>query len=250
MDEKSQIAPEEEAKTTEPAKTEAAPEPKATPEAKKDVTVSEALETKEAEPKKAGPRVVPEATFLEVKKELKELRQAIKDGATKSEVSADLKSIADKYNLDENFVTDLASVIQSNSKAKLDEELSSKLKPIQEKERAEKIDKAFTEHFSKAMESMPEYEGVVNKDVIKSLSLDPINANKTFVQIIEESYGHLVTGKRTIDHNSPQAGRSDNTEVDYDRAKKEPKYYSEIMANPVLKKKYNEGLTDRLQSAL
>lgn len=250
MTEEVKKAPEGEDMNTDPAKTEAAPEPKATPEAKKDVTVSEALETKEAEPKKAEPRVVPEATFLEVKKELKELRQAIKDGATKSEVSSDLKSIADKYNLDEGFLGELATVLESKNKAKLEEELSSKLKPIQEKERSEKIDKAFTEHFSKAMESMPEYEGVVNKDVIKSLSLDPTNANKTFAQIIEESYGHLVQGKRTIDHNSPQAGRSDNTEVDFDRAKKDTKYYSEVMANPVLKKKYNEGLTDRLKSAL
>lgn len=248
MTEEVKTAPAEEAKSTEPAKTEAAPETQKA-EPVKEVTVSEALETKTPEPAKAEPRVVPEAVFLEVKKELKDLRQAIKDGATKSEVSADLKSIADKYDLDENFLGELSSFIESKSKAKFEEEFSSKLKPIQDKEKAEKIDKAFTEHFSKAMENMPEYEGVVNKDVIKSLSLDPINANKTFVQIIEESYGHLVTGKRTMDSSSP-AARSDNTEVDYERAKKEPKYYSEIMANPTLKKKYNEGLTDRLKSVL
>lgn len=249
MDTKSQIAPAEEAKPTEPAKTEAAPETQKT-EPVKEVTVSEALETTTPEPAKAEPRVVPEAVFLEVKKELKDLRRSIEQGATKSEVSADLKSIADKYDLDENFLGELSSFIESKSKAKFEEEFSSKLKPIQDKEKAEKIDKAFTEHFSKAMENMPEYEGVVNKDVIKSLSLDPINANKTFAQIIEESYGHLVTGKRTMDSSSPQAGRSDNTEVDFDRAKKDPKYYSEVMANPVLKKKYNENLTDRLYTAL
>jgi len=248
MTEEVKNAPAEEAKPTEPAKAEAAPE--AQQEPKKDVTVSEALETKEAEPKKEEARVVPEAVFLELKKDFKDLQKSIAEGANKSEVSTDLKSIADKYDLDENFVADLASVIQTNNKAKFDEELSSKLKPIQEKEKAEKIDKAFTEHFSKAMENLPEFEGIVNKSVIKTLSLDPTNANKTFIQLIEESYGHLVQGKRTLERNNSGGVKNDNAEVDFDRAKNDPKYYSEVMKDPVLKEKYNKNLTERLSSAL
>lgn len=212
----------------------------------KDVTVSEALNTKKAEPKKDEPRMVPEAVFLEVKNELKDLRQAIKDGATKSQVSATLKSIADEWNLDENFLTAITSVVKAETKAEFEQEFSSKLKPIEDKERQDKIDKAFNEHFSKAMEDMPEYDGVVNKDVVKTLSLDPHNANKTFAQLIEESYGHLVQGKRTLDPTTTRGGKNDNLEVDIEKAQKDPAYFKEIMRDPILKKKYNDGLLERL----
>lgn len=218
-------------------------------ETKKEETVSELLGTKTETTKPKEVKMVPEAVLIEVKKELKALKKSIEEGATKKEVAADIKALADKHNVDESFLEELSSIMRSSSKAELEAELASKLAPIQAKERQEKIDKAFSKAFKKALENAPEYEGIVNKEVIKTLSLDPKNADKTFNQLIEESYGHLVTGKKTIDYSSG-SNRSDSSTVDMARAKSDGEYFKKVMADPVLKKQYNDGLTSRLSSML
>ena len=97
---------------------------------------------------------------------------------------------------------------------------------------------------------MPEYSGVVKEDVIKALSLIPANSSKTFTQLIEETYGHLIQGKRSIDSSSNKNSKNDSGDVDIQRAYKDPAYFKEIMENPVLKKKYNESMSDRIASIL
>lgn len=193
---------------------------------------------------------VPLKTFLETKKEKKALekeinflKEQIQKGATKSEINSDLKSIAEKYDVDANFLEELSTIIYSKAKQEADEVVQSKLKPLEAKERAERIEKIFSENFNKVMEEMPEYKDVVNRDVIKELSLLPQNAKKTFQQIIEETYGKTVAGKRTMETSIPRGGK----EGSYDESKmNDPKYFAEVMANPELKKKYNEGLVSRL----
>ena len=246
MDEKTIIAPAGEDNKTETATTETA-----TTEAtvEKEVTVGEALNV---EPKKE-PRLVPEAALIEYKKEnkelakeIKELRKAIESGASKKEVSEDIKSIAEEYGVDEEFLGKLASTIKSQAEAEAEAKVSSKLKPLEEKEKAERMNQAFEEHFSKVIESMPEYKDIVNKEIIKVLSLDPKNANKSFAKILEEAYGHLVVGKRTIESTKPRGGAGD-TEIDFNKAKSDSEYFNEILSNPELKKKYNDNLAERLR---
>jgi hypothetical protein len=67
----------------------------------------------------------------------------------------------------------------------------------------------FNEHFDKTISQMPEFDGVVNKDVIKTLSLDPSNKNKTFQQLIETAYGHLVAGRKTMEASRPGQTRGE-----------------------------------------
>jgi hypothetical protein len=99
------------------------------------------------------------------------------------------------------------------------------------------------------MAEMPEYSAIVNKDVIKTLSLDPANQNKTFQQLIEETYGNALGGKRTLETTTPRGGKALES-VDFDRAKKDGKYLEEVLANPDTKKEYNEGLIGRLSAHL
>lgn len=238
MDEQSKKAAEEQAKNTEGAK-----EGKK-PEEKQEETIADALETKKKEQK-----LVPEAVLLEyknankeLKRDLKELKQLIESGATKKEISSDIKALADEHNVDPDFLQKFAAAIKKST----EEEISAKVKPFEEKERQEKINTLFEDHFKKAIEKMPEYKDVVNKDVIKTLSLNPANQNKTFTQIIEEAFGHLIKGKKTLESSSP-SGKEESQDVDFDKAVKDAKYFSEIMANPLLKEKYNKGLAERLK---
>lgn len=193
-------------------------------------------------------KVVPEAVLIEYKKENKQLakeiadlKKAIEDGANRGEISASIKELSEKHNVDAGFLQDFAKAVKAEAKAEAEESFQNQLKPLTQKAKEEKIDTVFNEHFDKAMENMPEFKNIVNKDVIKSLALDPKNANKSFVKIIEDAYGHLVTGKRTLETTKPQGGRGDTT-IDFEKARKDTEYFKEVMADPELKKKYNEEM--------
>lgn len=238
-------AQEVESKKTETA-TEAVAETKV--EAKKEETVGEALSEKKE------PRMVPEAVLLEyknankeLKKDLKELKALIESGASKKEVSTDLKAIADEHNVDAEFLQKFAEAIKAQAEKEIEEKVSSKLKPLEEKEKREKLDSIFKENYLRALEANPEYKDIANEAVIKSLSLDPSNQNKTWSQLLEMTYGHLVTGKKTMETSTARGGKDDNQKVDFDRATTDSKYFAEIMANPELKKEYNETLVQRLK---
>ena len=236
------ITPAEEEKKTE-LKPEEKPEEKKVEEPRAK-TVEEILSEEK-------PEMVPLSNFLEIKKEKKQLEKTVKElqekvanGATKSEVNSDLKAIADKYDVDPEFLNELSTVIYAKAKGDATKDVEDKLKPLEAKEKAERIEKVFSENFNKVMEEMPEYANVVNRDVIKELSLLPQNAKKTFQQIIEDTYGKTVTGKKTMEPSSPRGGK--DAGLDKSRLS-DPEYFKEVMANPELKKEYNKSIQDRIQ---
>lgn len=243
MTDEVKIAPAEETKETAEAKVEATPaETKV-----EDTKIGDVIKTEEAQPEEVKAKMVPEAVFLEEKnerkalaKEIKELKRLIENGGPKREITEDIKDIAEEFGLTEQSVAKLITKVGEQTKAEYDKEIEAKLKPIQAKERAENVEKAFNEQFDKLMEAMPEFKGIASKDVIRALASDPKNANKTFGKILEESYGHLVTGKKTIDDTSARGGVSD-APVDVKRMASDMEYYKEVMANPELKKQYNDA---------
>ncbi len=214
----------------------------ATPPAK---TVGETLQSKK--------NVVPIAKFMEYKnankaaqKEIQELKSSIEKGASKKETSKDLKAIADEHGVDANFLQEFAEAVKSQAESDFDDKITSTLKPFQDKQNQEKINELFNTHYAQALEEMPEYKDVASKDVIKSLSLNPANADKTFAQILEGSYGHLLKGKSTMESSKPRGGKDDSQTIDYKRVS-DPKYFAEIMKDPALKKEYNSNLIERLK---
>ncbi len=223
------VTPEVEAKTPAEAPTEP-----------KEETVGEVLKT-ETQPEKEKP-VIGLDKFLDLKKEnkqfrkdIEELKSKIEEGASKVEVSADLETLAEEHNIDPKFLAGLTNAI----KAQVRQETEAEIKPLKEKEKADSIDKAFSTHYNKAIKNMPELEGIVNKDVIKSLSLDPKNSNKTFTQLIEEAYGNVNVGKRTIETTTPRGGKEPEP-VDLNRANRDESYLNEVLSNPQSAKEYND----------
>lgn len=213
-------------------------------------------ETAAAEPKVADllgskkPEQVPIARLnkeIQRKKELEEqvriLEQKLADGTkTPANVSSDLKALAEEHNVDPDFLDKLANTI----KARAESDIEEKLRPFTEKEARDNRDKAFSEHFTKALESMPEFKNIVNPAVIKQMAMNPENAEKTFSQLIEEAYGNVVPGKRTIETNTPRGGGSAEG-VDMKRAASDSEYFKEVMANPTLKAQYNKDITSRVR---
>lgn len=254
MPEKDNIAPASESEVIEPAASNAA----ATgdePKAGKEETIGEVLNPgeakKEAETVPLSALIDLKKTDKEQKKQIKELQKKLEDGVAAEQAAPDIDALVEEFpDLDPKFLKKFVALARAEAKKEAESEITNKLKPIREKETADALNARFETHYAKVIEAMPEYAKIANKEVIKTLSLSPKNANKTFTQIIEESYGHLVTGKRTVDASSPRAGKNDDAEVDAERAAKDPAYFKEVMSNPTLKQKYNEKMTDRLYSQL
>lgn len=210
-------------------------------------------------PEAPAPRMVPEAALLDYKKgkkeadkRIKELEAQIAAGATKQEVSEgldDVSAIFDKYGLDDankEFFKEFTKAVESKNLKEI-ESLKSQLSEVTEKEKRDKFDKVFSKHFKEALERNPEYEKVANPSVIKTLSLAPENADKTFDEIIEIAYGGVVTGKRTIETTTPGGGKAPEP-IDYERAKTDGAYVTEILKDPVRKAEYNKKMIERLQA--
>lgn len=217
-------------------------------------TVGELLEGQpEPEKREVRDESVPLPEFLEIKKankqltrELKELRKTIEEGASDKEIASDIDSLAEENNVDKNFLRKFAKVIKAETEKELEEKISSKLKPIEEKEKREKFEKAFESHLVKVLEEMPEYKDVANPQVIKALSLLPENKSKTFAQILEDTYGNATRGKRTIETATPRGGKEPES-LDFERLRTDEKYYDEVMKDPELKKQWSRNLESNLR---
>lgn len=179
----------------------------------------------------------------ELEDKVRELETKLAEGTkTQTQVSSNLKDLAAEHNVDPDFLDKLAKAIKAETESDFEE----KLRPLTERDAREARDKAFNEHFGKTLEAMPEFKEVVNPAVIKQMALNPENAEKTFKQLIEEAYGNTIQGKRSIENSTPRGGGKVEG-LDIARAGKDSAYFKEVMANPELKRQYNEGLTSRIK---
>lgn len=210
-----------------------------------------AAEAKPGE-KKAGEvnteetKMVPEWQLIEAKKSLEkkieDLQETIAKGAKPAEVFEDLDEIYKAFpDVDKKFIDSIVKIATAKADAKVDP----LVKAEKAKEKQAEIDSNFEKNFKIAMDILgKDFEGIVNKDAIKALTLLKSNANKKFSEIIEETYGGALTGKRTIDDTKPGGGK-DPQPLDVDKARRDPKYFDEVMADPKLKAEYNAEMLKR-----
>lgn len=231
MDETKEIAPAEELSTAEVETT--------TENSKEEVeqTISDIIEEK---------KTVPEGAFLAEKKarkalekELDSLKKQFESGdLSNKEVKDSVASIADKHGIDKGFLNDLVTAIKTDTEKELESKFNSK---FESKEKAEKFENAFIKGFNLAIERGPEFKDIVNQDVVRQLAMLPQNANKTISQLIEETYGNALTGKRTIEVTTPGGGK-DPEPLDFNKARRDTEYFKEVMSDPVKKAQYNERM--------
>ena len=203
--------------------------------------LSEEIYNEESE-EHASEKTVPEYAFVAQKKaliaaekELKALRESMQyQEATQYEQVTGVDAIADKYNIDREFMNELKSTIENDLDAKYASKESAK-------EKAERFNDAFSKQYNTALERGPEFQAIANPDVIKTLATLPQNKNKTVSQLLEETYGNALTGKRTIETTQPGGGK-DPEPLDLAKAEKDINYFSEVMADPKKKAQYNEAM--------
>lgn len=229
-------------------------QPEAGPKVDTSKPLGEALGEKAEAPAEA--KTVPEAVFLDEKAKLKDAKAKIAElealaanGGNKTEIATKLKDLAKKFpELPEEFVTELGTTLSDEVTAQAEAIAKKEVAPFKERENAATtaaqkahIDTTAKELYDASIENMPDFKEIADFEVIKNLSLLPVNAKKTMPQIIEETYGRAVaqTGSKPIADTRPGGGK-DPQPVDVDRARRDPKYFDEIMANPTLKKEYND----------
>ena len=219
-----------------------APETETTVETTKEVeseqTIGEMVE--ETQP---APRVVDEHVFVAEKKarkaaerRIKELERSIAEGASDDEISEDIAEISEEFDVDPNFLHKLTSKIEKGLDAKYSEKFSAK-------EKVEKFEDTFSKAYAEALNRGPEFSGIANVDVIKQLAKLPQNSRKTVSQLIEETYGNALTGKRTIETTQPGGGK-DPEPLDLKRAEKDIEYFKQVMADPKKKAQYNKHMIE------
>lgn len=233
---------EQEVKDVQPEKTDVKPEVAA------EKTIGEVLQ---AEPKKESPKpdVVGLDKFLDIKKENKELKKALKeleakiaDGDDIDEIEDDASDIYEQFpDVDKKFIKAVVRQAEKVAESKLE----AKFKPLEDAQKETDFTKVFNKYFKDAVEKMPDYADIVNKDVIKSLASQKSNANKTLPQLIEETYGKAIGGKRTVESTVHRGGKEPN-KVDVERASKDMAYLREVLSDPELKRQYNDGLAQRV----
>jgi len=222
--------------TTEPEDKEA-PESTETdtqePEAPAEPTVAELHEEEKTEEAPKKPDSVPLQKFIDEKRKRKELQKELDSLKTEYE---------DDPDVDDDEVDDRPDVKAIAEKIeKLEKFESSQLKAQRDAQK----NATFEKNFASTLENVPEYTDVVNKEVIRQMAFNPANANKTYLQLIEEAYGNAISGRRTIETTTPRGGAKD-TKVDLDRARTDGEYRREVLADPELRRQYNENLTDRI----
>jgi hypothetical protein len=206
--------------------------------------LSEEIYNEESE-EHASEKTVPEYAFVAQKKaliaaekELKALRDSMQyQEASQYEQVTGVDAIADKYNIDREFMNELKSTIENDLDAKYASKESAK-------EKAERFNDAFSKQYNTALERGPEFQAIANPDVIKTLATLPQNKNKTVSQLLEETYGNALTGKRTIETTQPGGGK-DPEPLDFAKAEKDINYFNEVMADPKKKAQYNDQMLKR-----
>lgn len=210
-------------------------------------------EVLETEPKKPTPKPesVPFNVFeasknenKDLKKTIAELQTKIAEGGSKEDITSDIQAIADEFNVDPVFLRKFEKSVRASMEKEVEDKISDKFKPLEDEKNGKKREEVFSKHFDEVLGNKADLKGVVNKEVIKTLAFLPQNANKTLSQLIEETYGNASTGKFTVERTVPGGGK-ESGEVDFDKARSDTEYFKEVMANPELKKKYNEGLAQR-----
>lgn len=125
--------------------------------------------------------------------------------------------------------------------AKLEKEIAA----IKERDAMQAFEAKFKEHLDSALEEAPEFKDVVNPEVVKQMVLNPKNKDKTYAEILEDVYGNSVSGKRSAETATPRGG-AENEKLDLQRTQRDAEYRKKVLADPELRKQYNEGIEHRI----
>ncbi len=208
-----------------------------TPEVANEQTIGDMVEETQPESKPKNQLV---ERYLNEKKlrksaerELEELRALVESDSSQEEIDEGVADFTEKYDINPEFVNDWEARMEKKFEARFGQ-----------KEQENKFEDKFSKAFNEALERGPEFKAIANTEVIKTLAKLPQNSRKTVSQLLEETYGNALTGKRTIETTTPGGGK-DPEPLDLKRAEQDIEYYKQVMADPKKKAQYNAHMLAR-----
>lgn len=206
----------------------------------KDVVVEGTVEAELGEKPKKAPDTVPLSVYLELKEDLKTLKQEIKESkSTKRDdvVARGVGELAQRYpDVNEDFIKDMLSSATAEATRKIEEKYS----PIIERQEVEKkqiaFDRAFDSLFEKTMLENPDLPKTVDKELVKELASTPKYKNVPLATILTKMYGATVQGKSSSENDTRSAPDLVDDVVSYDKITEEQR--RAILANPKARQKY------------
>lgn len=203
-------------------------------------TVEAEIQKVAPEEKKAAPETVPLPVYLELKDELKTLKQEIKEskGAEKNKVAIQgISDLAKKYpDVSEDFIQDMLNSATQEATKKIEE----KYTPILEKQEKEKkqaiFDKAFDNLFEKTLQENPDLPKNIDKEAIKELTSTPKYHNVPLYDILIRMYGNGNTGKGSSENETRTSADRVEDVVSYDKMTNEQR--TAVMADEKARTKY------------
>jgi len=114
-------------------------------------------------PKSRRSDYVPVSKYNELRHELQEIKKTLEQGKPptiqeKKEVKSSLKDLAEKYNLDEDFISEFTDKLVEEAKVKLPDNFEATIKSFQEKEKSLAEDKEFENEFDTLIKDIPDLE--------------------------------------------------------------------------------------------
>lgn len=183
---------------------------------------------------------IPLSTYLEMKKELKQLQKKVAESETQKKQSVTVEGLEDlsrKYpGVDEDFIADM--LISAEKLAT--KNIENKFTPIleqQEKERKQaSFDKAFDNLYNQAVSANPDLPKNIDKELIKELALTPKYRNVALSDILTKIYGENVVGKSSSENSARTSADKIDDIVSFDKITPDQK--RAIMEDPKVRQKY------------
>lgn len=187
---------------------------------------------------------VPLSAFLDIKKEVKKLQKQLSEKTiTDEEVGESLNELLDSYDVDPKFVKSFLKIAKEEARKELQPEIDN----LRNKDRATNVQSTLKKMLNDSITRNPEYQEVVNEDVILQLANDPKNRKKTMSQLIEETYGKVLErGSRSIE--TQTGGRNKPSEPDFNKMTESEE--SEVYKDPELRKKYAKHQSKMIQDLI
>lgn len=187
--------------------------------------------------------MVPKATLLKVKRDLKNEIRQLKSKAKFDDIEEVAESVAEKYDLQPEFVKDLLGESVGVFEKKFRKELEEIKNIGRVKEVEEKKNQLFDGIYDNLLTKNPELKDIVNKEYIRKEALNPANSKKTIKEIVKDIYGGAIQKRApNFDGYSPSKQDTEPQNI----LNPDVKEMQEIANNPKLRAKFGDELAKKV----
>ncbi len=189
---------------------------------------------------KKAPETVPLRVYLDLKEDLKTLKQDIKEAKSSTRSTIEIEGMEDltkKYpDVDSEFIQDMLNSATKEAERKME----AKFSPIIERQEAEKkqaaFDRAFDNLYDKTIQDNPDLPKNIDKEVIKALATTPQYRNVPLSEILLKMYATEPSGKSSSENEARSGADVVDDVVSFDKITPEQK--TRIMADEKTRKEY------------